>query len=93
MAFAMLDQPGLHVTPRKERERLAEYLKIGDHPPKEDQAMPKLVSIAVEHKDFYVAVDEDGQVWTGSLKRSSEGGSFYIEWKPLGSKFPREGDR
>jgi alpha-tubulin suppressor-like RCC1 family protein len=55
--------------------------------------MPKLVSIAVEHKDFYVAVDEDGQVWTGGLKRSSEGGSFYIEWKPLGSKFPKEGDR
>jgi hypothetical protein len=92
MGVAMLDQPAPHVTPRKERERLAEYLKW-EIPPKEDQAMPKLVSIAVEHKDFYVAVDEDGQVWTGSLKRSSEGGSFYIEWKPLGSKFPKEGDR
>ena len=55
--------------------------------------MPKLVSIAVEHKDFYVAVDEDGQVWTGSLKRSSGGGGVYIEWRPLGSEFRREGDR
>jgi hypothetical protein len=55
--------------------------------------MPKLVSIAVEHKDFYVAVDEDGQVWTGSLKRSGGGGGFYIEWRPLGSEFRREGDR
>jgi hypothetical protein len=55
--------------------------------------MPKLVSIAVEHKDFYVVVDEDGQVWTGGLKRSSGGGGFYIEWKPLGSEFPSVGPR
>jgi hypothetical protein len=27
MGVAMLDQPAPHVTPRKERERLAEYLK------------------------------------------------------------------
>lgn len=51
--------------------------------------MPKLVSIAVERSEAYMAVDAEGHVWKGQLK-THRGGGNYVEWTPLGSEFPRE---
>jgi hypothetical protein len=51
---------------------------------------PKLVSIAVEGPERYIAVDNVGRVWQGRIE-TWRGGSKYIGWERLDSGFPREG--
>jgi hypothetical protein len=50
---------------------------------------PKLVNIAVEGSERYIALDSAGRVWQGRME-TSRGGGTYIDWKRLDSEFQRE---
>jgi hypothetical protein len=52
--------------------------------------MPRIIQLAPDGSGRYIAVDRDGDLWRGEMKRQTEGGEEYVEWKPLPSQFPRD---
>jgi hypothetical protein len=48
--------------------------------------MPTLISISPDGAGRFIAVDDDGQVWRGEVKRERSDGE-YIDWKSVRSEF------
>jgi hypothetical protein len=52
--------------------------------------MPKLISIAVESPQHYVAIDSEGHAWRGRLSQDAgQLDPLVIEWEPIKSDFPK----
>ena len=53
---------------------------------------PKIVSIAVEGPDKYIAVDSQGRVWLGKIAISrGKSGDTVVRWERIGHEFSGEG--
>ena len=54
------------------------------------RVMPKLVQISPESAGNrnLIAVDKEGEVWRGDIKRDRIGQEEYIEWRRIRSDFP-----
>ena len=48
---------------------------------------PKIVTIAVEGSERYIAVDSQGRVWI----ETHRGGDRFINWRRIEHEFPRDG--
>jgi hypothetical protein len=51
---------------------------------------PKIVTIAVEGSERYIAVDSQGRVWQGRIE-THRGGDRFINWRRIEHEFPRDG--
>jgi hypothetical protein len=65
---------------------LTEYFKR-----KVRHSMPRILQIAPDGGGRYIAVDRDGEIWRGQLRRNKTDREEYIVWTPLPSEFPRDG--
>lgn len=51
--------------------------------------MPKLVQVSADTGGRnLIAVDEEGEIWRGEIKRDRSGGD-YVEWNYIRSEFER----
>ena len=49
--------------------------------------MPRIIQITPDGGGRYIAVDRDGQVWRGDIKRSKVDDGEYIAWRLVPSEF------
>ena len=82
---------------KRELLRLGEEIKAvqrvltaGPDTQGKENIMPRIIQPAPDGSGRYIAVDRDGDLWRGEMKRQERGDEEYIEWKPLPSQFPRD---
>jgi hypothetical protein len=91
----LLDLARENVALKRELTRVGAELQVvhpvlvGIPTTRKEDAVPRIIQLAPDGGGRYIAVDEDGEIWRGQLRRNKpDRAEEYIAWTPLPSEFP-----
>ena len=91
----LLDLARENVALKRELTRVGEEMQavhrllVGIPITRKEYIMPRIIQLEPDGGGRYIAIDQDGEIWRGQLRRNKPDREEYIAWTPLPSEFPR----